>query len=757
METSSTINYIDGGTTTIDMHATQPIVYYNKLNHVYEHNYLDNNRKLLHSFIHPIEYVFHVPEKPNELIVVENQQPLSVTLLDTSTCAVKSVIWSKLKVKVSKSTAVFNEEQGAFILVHKTGQTDIALESIKKKDGRLDAGEFQIFPGLMDLQGAEGFTRSKSVTSIVLHDAANVAIIHIDAKTGMMSVKTKFSVQEGIYKLRTHPVLQIFAIMNTKREIMLYDIDGVFFFKIDPKSSKFVDFAFTEGFLKTFDEEGSVGIANLTKLSLTTYSKVDPGIVAAPRLFIHKTLEHILAKDMFNMLKIVDYKFNKDIRTLMLNNEEWIASNIFNKNLYLFNRFNMNGIYKLKDGKRFVEYYMLDGFEERVMCTAQHGDSIIIASDNGRLNIYDPMEMRIKKSAKVTGAAIDAVQSISTRVNHVLCRSDGQIIIAETSPVIRNIKVIDVVDKKAPVALGFSINKGFGDYGITSYTASYCVTPRLLRIVEINITAQFVDCNSLFEFEFHEDIIDFAFDPSNRTALILHEAQLIELNKNTNNRVELASFDNKATKICADIDFGLYAVLLQDNQPHRSFVEVYKPKSPTPLTMIEYNYRVRSISFINSDIVTISEHGLIESRPKLPETIDDDFFYKKKSKTTLESQYDVSLSEVRSFRITEAKPHLAVQTQSRYTNRHSSINEIYPIDVVEHIRSKYVRRPFETVSNRENMQSASKLTAKQTESPAAVDYKENLRRLAGTYGKKTREEVLLDKTDVLADPQDIDD
>ena len=83
--------------------------------------------------------------------------------------------------------------------------------------------------------------------------------------------------------------------------------------------------------------------------------------------------------------------------------------------------------------------------------------------------------------------------------------------------------------------------------------------------MEINITNQFVDCNPLFEFEFDEDIIDFKFDSLNKVALILHETHVVELNKNTNCRTELAWFEFRALRLCVDNDFGLF-----DYQPDRS-------------------------------------------------------------------------------------------------------------------------------------------------------------------------------------------
>lgn len=757
MEANKTINYVDGGTTAIEMHSTQPIIYYNKLNHIYEHDYLNNTRTKLHSLIHPIQDVFHVPNKNNELLLIDNQMPPAITLLDTVTSTIKSVIWSKLKVRPLKSIILFNSEQGLFVTLHKISQTDLMVELLRIKDGFLVAGENQVFPGLIDIQGADMLKTTKSTSSIVLYDKMNVLIMNIDAKNCAICFKTKFSVPHNIKKIRTHTVLQIFAILNVKSEIDFYDVDGLHYHRIAAHTSKFLDFIITNNSLRTFEEDGNVSTANLTKLSLTNYSHINIDTTTTTLFIAHKFLDHILTRDKFNMVKLIDYKLNNDLITLMLNKDEWISTTIFNKNLYLFNRFNTNGIFKLKDINRCVEYFMLDGFEDNIVCTTQHNDSILMACESGRISVFDPIEMKIKHSAKISETPLRFLQSTTGRVDHVLLRTNNQIVIAETYPVLRNLKVIEIVEPTTTLSLSLAINKGFGDYGIVSYTAGYCVTPKFLRIVEINITSQFVDINPLFEYEFDDDIIDFVFDPSNKTAIVLHDTHVVELNKITGQRQELAWFDHRAIKISTDYDSGIYGVILQGDRPNRSCVEIYKFKNTVAINHIEFNYKVKTINFMNTDLVVVSEQGLIESRPKVPISNDDDFYYNKKSNLSVQSHYDHLSIDNRSLHTIDKKPPIAIQTQSKFTNRTFSIKENTQVDVMEHIRSKYMRKPFHVVANKENTQLLTKMTGKESETPGKVDYKENLRRLAGTYGRNGRDIVTVMSDEVLTDPHDIDD
>lgn len=755
MSSIQQINYIDGGTTTTEFHSTKPIIYYNKLNHIFEHNYLTNDRRKLHSFISPIRDVFHVSSQNNELIVMDNQTPPSLTLFDTLTCTVKSVVWSKLKTRSLQSFIAHNSEQNSFIFVHKISESDIMIEPLRIKDEILVSEESQIFTGIIDLIGVQLLGFSKTITSIVLYGTNNIMIMNIEASNGNMSFKSKFSVAQNILKIRSHAILQIFAVLNNKHEIDFYDCDGLSFHKIESRSSKFIDFVLKNNSLRTLEEDGTISVSNLTKLHLALFSKIDKETINASSLKMHKTLDHILAFESCNMAQIVEYKANKSLITFMLNNEEWETSTLYNKNLFLFSRLNTSGVYKQRDGKRFIEYYMLDGFEDGIVCTAQHSESILIGTGNGKIAVFDPLEMKIKQIVKVAEGPILAIESTLKKTDHVLIRTTDKLALVEISPILRSLKTIETIDPLTTSSLKFIGNRGFGNYGVVSYSATYCVTSKLLRVVEINITSQFVDCNPLFEYEVDEDIVDFAVDQNAKDIFILHDHRIVQLNKITGLKTEIMAFDVRASKFCVENNSNSFFVLLQMDKANRSIVETYNFKDIIPRSRVEYNYRVKTIHVVNEDIIAVAEQRFIESRSKILSGSDVDFFHGKKSALTNHSQlYNLSIN-IRTDFIEEA------QSNNMFigdvTQRSNKIKDSQ-IDIVQQIRSKYIRRPFESLNNNNEASfMMSKGNSKVIEVQPQIDYRDSLRRLAGTYARSENCNERVQNENLLVDPQDIDD
>ena len=757
MEETTAINYIDGGVTTIDLHSTKPILYYNKLNHVYEHDYKLNKRKLLHSFINPIKNVFHVPGKNHEVIIMDNQLPPAITLLDTQSCTIKSVTWSKLKNKPLQSFLIYNSEHGTVVLIHKIGKTDVLVEVVQIRDGILFPINTQIFNGLVDLKGSELLSMDKTTTNIIIYGDSSVIIVTADNKKGTLNLKIKFSIEKQIKKIRANPLLQIFAIMDSQHSLSFYDVDGLLFNKIDSKQAVFLDFTLLDNSLRTLCDDGGINTANLTKLTLKEYSRIDFDSMQVSSLLIHKNMDHLIIIDKFKMLKVFDYKANRIIVNLILNDEKWISSTIFNKNLYMFNRYNMNGVYKQVGDQRCVEYYMLEGFDEKITCSVQHNEFIIIGSEAGKINVYDPINMNVKQTIKVSDSPIRSICSVDNRSNHILIRTNDQIVLLETHKILKILKTIDRVDEIAPLALDFTLNKGFGNYGITSYTASYCVTSTFLRIIEINITDQFIDYNPLFEFEFNEEIIDFKFDAHRKTALILHETNVTKLNKNTGIQTEVAWFESRALSLSVDTDFGLFAVLLEDNKLRRTYIEIYRPKNTNAINRIEFNYLISKVEFLNSDLLILSENGLLEARPKLSVLEDDRTFFNKFDDTTINSEYHTTKYDKRSLPLGEVSIRKPLYSKTKITNRNASIKEASHVNITEHIRSKYLRCTQKSTENKENLESVSKPSGNEKEHSSKIDYTENLKRLANTYNRKNKLENTVTCQDILIDPQDIDD
>ena len=122
------MRYIDGATTVIESHSSQPIIYFNKSHHLIEFSYLSKKKESLYSFLRPIDCIFHLEEMKDRLVLIDQAEPQNLIFFDTAIRTQLNSISIDERERLSNVRVLFNSESSMLFVVGNANKTDLFVE-----------------------------------------------------------------------------------------------------------------------------------------------------------------------------------------------------------------------------------------------------------------------------------------------------------------------------------------------------------------------------------------------------------------------------------------------------------------------------------------------------------------------------------------------------------------------------------------------------------------------------------------------------